>query len=294
MKQIVVLSGKGGTGKTFVTSSLAAIISNAVYADCDVDAANLHLMLSPVIRRTEPFVGGVIASVDTARCTGCGLCVDHCRFDAISMEGQTAVVDAVACEGCGVCKLVCPADAVALAEEEAGAWFCSQTEVGPMVHATLNPGAENSGKLVEQVRRTAVEEAERTGAEWLVIDGPPGTGCAAKSAITGTDFALLVTEPTASGAHDLERIVRLAEFFGIPMGLLVNKSSLDEERTGELHDFAQKREIPLLGDIEFDRSVAEAITRLRLYPRDHENAVTETLRLCWTQLCERLQSHPHD
>ena len=286
MKQIVVLSGKGGTGKTFVTSSLAAIAENTVFADCDVDAANLHLMLSPHVREEHRFVAGVVARVDGDTCTGCGACVSNCRFEAITMRNGVAVVDPIACEGCGVCALVCPEAAVTLTEEEAGAWYRSDTRCGPLVHASLNPGAENSGKLVEQVRRAALEEARVSGADWVLIDGPPGTGCAPKSAITGTDLVLLVTEPTASGAHDVERVARLARFFSIPMAMLVNKSTLDAERTEELRAFAQERGIAWLGTLPFDRKVADAVTNLRLYPREHDDDISRMLRTSWARLRE--------
>lgn len=293
MKQVVVLSGKGGTGKTFVTSSLAAIAENTVFADCDVDAANLHLMLAPSVRDEETFVAGVVATVDAERCTACGLCVEQCRFEAIELGETTAVVDSIACEGCGVCHLVCPEGAVRLVRDDAGSWYRSDTRFGPLVHALLNPGAENSGKLVEIVRRAAVEEAGRTHAEWVVIDGPPGTGCSAKSAITGTDFVLLVTEPTVSGAHDVERVVQLAEFFRVPMGMIVNKSTLDPERTDDLRKFARSRSIAWLGEIPFDRSIVEAVTSLESYPLKHENAIVRTLRSGWDRLRELVADHPH-
>jgi MinD superfamily P-loop ATPase len=294
VKQIVVLSGKGGTGKTFVTSSLASIAEQAVFADCDVDAANLHLMLAPTVRSEETFVAGVVATIDADRCTACGICVEHCRFDAIELREPTAVVDPVACEGCGVCHLVCPEGAVRLERDDAGSWYRSDTAFGPLVHALLSPGAENSGKLVEVVRRAAVDEAARVRAEWVVIDGPPGIGCSAKSAITGTDFVLLVTEPTVSGAHDVERVVQLAEFFRVPMGMIVNKSTLDRGRTEELREFARTRDIAWLGEIPFDRSIVDAVTALKAYPLVHDNAISRMLRTSWERIRELAAGHTND
>jgi MinD superfamily P-loop ATPase len=286
MTQIVVLSGKGGTGKTFVTSAFASIAENTVFADCDVDAANLHLMLSPRIEERHSFVAGSVATITADRCTGCGACVAECRFGAISMADSVAVADPIACEGCGVCALVCPEGAAVLAAQEAGEWFRSMTPYGPLVHAALQPGAENSGKLVEQVRRAAAEEAARTGAEHVLIDGPPGTGCAPKSAITGTGLVLLVTEPTVSGIHDVARVVELAEFFSVPSALLVNKATLDPGKTAELRQFAKARGVAWAGEIPFDRAVVDAITNLTPYPVAREDEIAAVLRRSWKRLVD--------
>ena len=280
MKQIAVLSGKGGSGKTFISSSLAVLMANAVFADCDVDAANLHLMLRPRRSRCEPFVSGSTAAVDPERCTACGACAEACRFTAIEMRAR-AVVDPLACEGCGVCRYVCPVGAISMHEQRRGRWCVSQTEYGALVHARLEPGEENSGKLVEQVRRSALQSARESGADWILIDGPPGTGCAAKSAMTGVDYLVLVAEPTVSGVHDVDRVIRLARHFRIPVGLVVNKSDLSTAQTGRLDAIATAYDLPRLGSIPFSAEVPHALTRLEPYPLGHADAITVELRAIW-------------
>ncbi len=294
MKQIAVLSGKGGSGKTFVSSSLAVLMEDAVLADCDVDAANLHLMLHPQQSECTPFVSGTAAVVDATRCTGCGACVEACRFHAIEMviaapDAGRAHVDAIACEGCGVCAWVCPVDAVTLVEQCRGTWCVSRTDFGPLVHARLEPGEENSGKLVEQVRRQAVESARHSGAEWILIDGPPGTGCAAKSAMTGVDYLVMVTEPTVSGVHDLERVLELADHFGTPAGVIVNKSGLSARQTERIEATIANRGIVQLGSIPFSATVPEALTRLVPYPLAQADSITDELTSIWRAIGRLLE-----
>lgn len=297
MKQIAIMSGKGGSGKTFVSSSLAAIVSasdrasgpgsTTVYADCDVDAANLHLMLDPTGTHCHEFVSGRAARVDAERCTGCGACAPLCRFGALSVA-ETAQVDPIACEGCGVCAWVCPEHAITLTDQLRGRWCASDTPYGTLVHAHLDPGEENSGKLVERVRREAVLRAGEQGAAWIVIDGPPGTGCAARSAISGTDFVLIVTEPTPSGIHDMVRVVDLAGHFRIPVGLIVNKANLSARQTAELRRIAAQRSLVYLGDIPFSREVPAALTRLVPYPLGRDDEITTTLRAAWSRVRSEL------
>lgn len=291
MKQIVVLSGKGGTGKTFVSASLAWLAENAVIADCDVDASNLHLLLHPTIVRAHAFSGGSTARIAPDVCTGCEACVGACRFGAISMRSGSgpavAVVHELSCEGCGVCRAVCPVDAPSFAPSESGRWFESTTSRGPMVHAHLFPGEDNSGKLVAIVRRAAKQHAEADAAAWTIIDGPPGTGCAAKSAVTGADFALLVTEPTVSGIRDLGRTMDLLDFFGVPGGVVVNKSTIRPETADRIKALAAERGMLHLGDIPFSRRVAETVAALEPYPAARDDDITERLRRVWRRLeCE--------
>lgn len=294
MKQIVVVSGKGGSGKTFVSSSFAALAEDSVFADCDVDAANLHLMLHPTGEACEPFASGTAAVVDADRCTACGACEEACRFNAISLPepGSPAVVDPIACEGCGVCKLVCRPDAISLVEQERGTWCRSATGFGPLVYAHLQPGEENSGKLVDQVRRAAADTAAAREAELVVIDGPPGTGCAAKSAITGTDYVVIVAEPTVSGVHDMLRVLELTEHFRIPAGLIVNKADLSPRQTEALRAIAAERGVAYLGEIPFSRSVPEALTRLEPYPRRRNDAITHRLAEIWLSVTKAARETP--
>lgn len=281
MRQIAVLSGKGGTGKTFLSASLSWIAEDSVVADCDVDASNLHLLLRPTVRATHEFTGGRIASIDRDRCTGCGKCVSSCRFEAISLYASVANVDAVACEGCGVCGLVCPVDAPVFSAAKSGSWFESDGPRGPMVHAHLEPGEENSGKLVELVRRAAYDRAVSTGARWVIIDGPPGTGCAAKSAVTGVDFAILVTEPTVSGVHDLRRIASLVDFFSIPGGVVVNKSTIHPQTTNAIRGFVSDIGLTWLGEIPFNRSVAESVAALTPYTAFRDDQISRRIAEIW-------------
>jgi MinD superfamily P-loop ATPase len=288
-KQIVILSGKGGTGKTFVSAALAWLADTPVVADCDVDAANLHLLLHPKVKQTHAFSGGKVAVVDTSRCTACGRCVEACRFQAVALpRNGAAIVDPVACEGCGVCALVCPTNAPSLSTADSGRWYESDTDAGEMVHADLFPGEENSGKLVELVRRGARRRAEVLGARWAIIDGPPGTGCAPKSATTGVDYAVLVTEPTVSGVHDLARVIDLAEFFGVPMGIVVNKSTIHPPTTRSIEQLATERSIDWLGEIPFRRAVADTIAHALPYPAAHDDDITARLRQIWSLVTARL------
>ena len=286
MKQVVIISGKGGTGKTFVSASLACVAENAVYADCDVDAANLHLLLKPVVLETHDFAGGKVAEISKSECTGCGICPEYCRFDALTMndEGTLALVDPVACEGCGVCGLVCPVDAIDYRTSDAGQWYVSSSEYGPMVYAHLYAGEENSGKLVQQVRERAEQEAKNREKDWVVVDGPPGTGCPVMSALTGVDFAVLVTEPTVAGSHDLKRVVELAGHFSIPVGMVVNKSTINPEGTEELREFAEERNIRYLGEIPYDKEVVTSVADLEPYACTRDDHIAEELKSVWKKI----------
>mgnify|MGYP006279849883 CR=1 FL=1 len=285
-KQIVVVSGKGGSGKTFLSSALAAVMERTVYADCDVDAANLHLMLHPENVTCEPFVSGATAVVDPERCTRCRACEHACRFHAIHVPvpvpgasvTSPAVVDPVACEGCGVCELVCPANAITLEPAERGRWCSGTTSAGPLVHAHLDPGEENSGKLVDRVRRKAAATAAASGADWILIDGPPGTGCATRSAMTGTDYVVIVAEPGVSGVHDMLRVAELAGHFRIPTGLVINKETVSPEQSSRLRDIAADQGMRILGEIPFSRSIPEALTNLVPYPLWADDEITAAVR----------------
>lgn len=262
-KQLVVLSGKGGTGKTSVTASLAALAQDKVLADCDVDAPDLHLLLDPKPRRQAPFLAGKEARILPSRCAACGSCLEHCRFDAIHMRPKgngrpLYVVDSLACEGCGFCAQVCTTGAVRLEEAKRGEWFISDTRHGPLVHARLRVGGENSGKLVSLVREQALGLAQEIRAKLVLVDGPPGIGCPAIASVTGADLVLLVTEPTISAAHDLERAIQLVRSFGLPLVVCLNKVDLDPELAEMTRRLCQAQDIPVVGELCYDTAVTEA------------------------------------
>jgi len=258
VKELVVISGKGGTGKTSVTASFAVLAGNAVLADGDVDAADLHLILQPEIKHREEFRGGHEAIIRAEDCLGCGLCEAHCRFDAIRPEDAVYAVDPSGCEGCGVCVRICPAQAIDFPVRPGGEWFVSGTRCGPMVHARLTPGGENSGKLVSLVREKAREIAEEKKMDLVIMDGPPGIGCPVIAAITGASMLLMVTEPTLSGAHDLERVLHLANHFRIPSMVCVNKWDINPSQTEEIEKMAQSLGAEIAGRIAYDPGVTAA------------------------------------
>ncbi len=262
MKQIVVISGKGGTGKTVLTACFAALSRNAVLADVDVDASNLHLLLNPEILERHAFQSGQKAVIDRDKCTSCGECLPLCRFHALSEDSRGKVrVDALSCEGCGICFRVCPAQAFTMEVPTAGEWYVSRTRYGPLVHARLGIAEENSGKLVTQVRKKAAEIAEKEGRDLLIMDGSPGIGCPVIASLTGTNLALVVTEPTLSGIHDMERIIGLTRHFQIPAACCINKYDLNRENAGEIERWCRERSVPLVGKIAFDPTVTESVVR---------------------------------
>ncbi len=265
MKELVVISGKGGTGKTSIVASFAALSKNAVMADCDVDAADLHLVLAPKIRREEEFKGGKKARIIAAACTDCGKCEEVCRFDAVFHDGapnhlapETFRIDPLACEGCGVCVHFCEDKAIKFREVVDGELFISDTRCGPMVHARLKVGGENSGKLVTRVRTVARELAENESRGLLIVDGSPGIGCPVIASVTGADLVLVVTEPTLSGIHDLERVVKLTGFMEIPTVVCINKWDINPEITTQIEKQAGESGAHNVGKISYDKSVTAA------------------------------------
>ncbi len=260
IREVVVLSGKGGTGKTTVAASLAVLAKldglRAVSVDCDVDASNLYLMLHPTVEMSRDFSGGSVAVVDPKRCVKCGECVAKCLFGAMASPGQ---VDGYGCEGCGVCALVCPAGAVALERRTTGRIHRGRSAWGTVIWAGLQPGAGNSGKLAAEVREEARRSAHAGGATLIISDGPPGLGCPVISSLTGASLALLVTEPSRSGHHDLERIAGLCEHFRVPARVVINKASLNPERARAIRSWCNDRGLPLVGEIPFDAEVPARI-----------------------------------
>ncbi|KPJ53560.1 (4Fe-4S)-binding protein [candidate division TA06 bacterium DG_24] len=256
MKQVAVVSGKGGTGKTSVIASLASLAKDSVLVDGDVDAADLHLLLEPTIVRREEFRSSRTACIDEGACSACGECREVCRFDAISSD---LIVDRFACEGCGVCAHVCPEQAIDLEENVSGEWFVSETRVGPLVHARLGIAEENSGKLVAVIRNEAKTLGRERGLGLVLIDGPPGIGCPVISSITGVDLVLVVAEPTLSGIHDMERIVGLAVHFDIPVIACINRYDINLDMTARIDTLCNREGIRLCGRIPFDQRVTEAM-----------------------------------
>lgn len=260
IQELVIISGKGGTGKTSITASFAVLAGFPVIADCDVDAADMHLILAPSVRERHQFRSGNEAVIRAADCTGCGTCLKLCRYDAVvaGYDGGAYTIDPVACEGCGVCVRFCPVQAIDFPESLCGEWMISETRCGPMVHARLGIAAENSGKLVSTVRREARRLAEENGHRLVLVDGPPGIGCPVIASMTGTSRTLVVTEPTVSGEHDLERVLKLARHFQIPASVCVNKWDLNPEMTEKIEALAVREGAGIAGRIRYDRAVTMA------------------------------------
>jgi len=265
MKELVVISGKGGTGKTSIVASFAALAKSAVFADCDVDAADLYLVLEPKIRENNEFSGGKRATIITEKCIGCGKCQDLCRFDAIHFNGRannvvdrTFTIDPVSCEGCKVCVEFCPVDAIEFSDSINGQWFISDTRFGTMVHAKLGIAEENSGKLVTVIRKEAKRIAGEEKKDLLIVDGSPGIGCPVIASIAGTDLVLIITEPTLSGKHDLGRVADLAAGFKIPALIAINKFDLNPDMAKQIEEYARSRNIKVVGKIRYDEAFTKA------------------------------------
>ena len=300
MKEFVVISGKGGTGKTSLVASFAALAPNAVLADCDVDAADLHLVVAPTLRRREAFHCGHTAAIRQADCIGCETCLARCRFDAVTRTDMTQTsqetgsqqnehafrIDPIACEGCGVCVWSCPVKAIDFPERLSGEWYVSDTRHGPMVHARLIPGGENSGKLVAQVRETARTIAEERKADLIIVDGPPGIGCAVIASVSGASRVLVVTEPTLSSAHDMARVLELTRHFNIPASVCVNKWDLNPEMTGSIESEARRVGATIAGRVRYDRAVTTAQLLGRAVVETDAGPLAAEIRTVWENLAK--------
>jgi MinD superfamily P-loop ATPase len=285
MKEVVILSGKGGTGKTSIVGSFAAIAKNKVMADCDVDAADLHLLLNPSVKEEHEFRSGQVAVIDHDRCIECDLCRNVCRFDAI----HDYIVDPVSCEGCGFCSRICPVEAISMNECKAGDWFISDTTHGPLVHARLGIAQENSGKLVALVRQRAKELAEKNSLDYIISDGPPGIGCPVISSLSGVSLALIVTEPTLSGIHDMERVLGVCRHFSVPAMVCINKYDLNEKNTAAIHDFCLENGIDLAAKIPFDNAVTEAMVKGISIVEYSDGRVAREIKNLWQRIDRKLQ-----
>ena len=288
MKELVVLSGKGGTGKTSLTACFALLANKPVIADCDVDAADLHLVLSPTPRERHIFLSGHQAVIRPDDCCNCDICLPLCRFEAISLGraadgSETYVVDPTACEGCGVCIESCPTDAIDFPDRRCGEWMISDAACGPMVHARLGVAAENSGKLVTTVRQQARRIAEAGEHDLIIVDGPPGIGCPVIASVTGATQVLLVTEPSVSGEHDLERVLALTRHFGIPSAVCVNKWDINPEMTARIEDMARRAGARVVGRVRYDASVTCAQVEARAVIQTN-SPCADDIRAVWQAL----------
>jgi len=285
VKQITVLSGKGGTGKTSLVGSLAALTKKTVMTDCDVDAPDLHLLLKPEILQTQELKASRVAVMDEEKCIQCGKCEELCRFNAI----EKLVIDPILCEGCGVCAYVCPVEAIELRERISGYAFISRTKYGPMSHARLNPGEENSGKLVSVVRQNAKQVAETENCELIINDGPPGIGCPIIAAVGGVDIGLIVVEPSLSGIHDMERALGLLIHFKIPSLVCVNKYDINEENTDRIVEFCRSNGVEVVGKIPFDPLVTEAMVAGKsIVEYSPKSRVSEAIAEMWKRTLEKI------
>jgi len=278
MKEIVVVSGKGGTGKTTLLAFLASVTAKVVTADCDVDAPNLHLLIKPRVMHREDFIGRRVASIDRLKCANCGKCVPLCRFDAIKSIGHPdhdkTVINEGSCEGCALCYRICPSKAVNMVDKKVGEWMVSSTVFGKMVHAQLDPGGDNSGKLVAMVKQRARMIAKEEGLETILVDGPPGIGCPVISSLSGCSLAIIVSEPTASGLSDARRILDLAEGFGLRIGFVMNKADLNEELTLCAEEYAEAAGAHILGRIPYDETLAKTMAQGRTASHDLASPAT--------------------
>ena len=282
VRELVIISGKGGTGKTSLTAAFASLSENSVFCDADVDAADLHLLMKPEIRKRSDFMGGCRAEINPELCDECGRCIELCRFGAINEDYR---VDAIECEGCGVCVDLCPIQAIDFPVQKCGEWFISDTRFGPMVHARLGIAEENSGKLVSLIRKETKSLAEEKGYDLIITDGPPGIGCPVIASISGATALVIVVEPTVSGIHDMERVVDLAAHFKIPGMICINKYDLNIEMTEKIEEIADKRNITVLGRVLFDPVFTKSmVDGLNIFEYEEQSDTLQAVKDIWTRI----------
>jgi MinD superfamily P-loop ATPase len=287
MKEIVIISGKGGTGKTSIIAAFASLVENKVLCDADVDAADLHLIMDPEIKEHHDFESGHTAIINQDKCTECGLCRDLCRWDAIS---EDFVVDSIECEGCGVCYYFCPEKAIDFPLNTCGEWYLSETRFGPMAHARLGIAEENSGKLVTLIRQEGKKLAEKNNLDLLLTDGPPGIGCPVIASLGGATAVLIVTEPTVSGRHDMERVAELSAFFKIPAMMCVNKFDLNPSAGEAIEAFARGRDISVIGRVPFDPAFTKAMVQGKtIVEFDSQSEGCVAVKSIWETLAQSLE-----
>ena len=290
MKELVVISGKGGTGKTSITASLATLAKkDAIIADCDVDAADMHLLLEPDFEKSEDFYSGVLAYIDQDLCSKCGRCYEVCRFGAIDFTDGIYSVDELSCEGCGYCARVCESDAIEMNERNVGKWYISNIKTGSkMVHAKLGIGAENSGKLVAKVKTEAKTIAINEKIKYVIVDGSPGVGCPVVSSLSGANFVLLVTEPSVSGLHDLKRVYELVKRFGLSAGCIINKADLNSDKSDEIEKFCKDEGIEFFGKIPYFEDFTKAMVEKKSIVEYSDSKASKAIKECWSKIEEIL------
>lgn len=289
MKEIVILSGKGGTGKTSVAGAFAILAGKeAVIGDCDVDAANMHLLLRPDFLNETDFYGGDVAVIDTDICTSCGICLEKCRFDAITTDNNDYAITPLDCEGCGYCEIVCPVGAIAMVPRKTGKMYISRTRAGnQMVHASMEAGAENSGKLVTRIKQETRQIAERENVPYIIIDGSPGLGCPVIASLSGARLVVLVTEPTISAIHDLKRVNEVIKNFRIKTVCIINKRDLNTVRSLELENYLKAEGIVHISDIPYDAGIPRAMAAM-LTMAETETPVSDIIRMTWEKIKNEL------